>query len=86
MLIAVIVIIVYLVGCIVYCLLNHNRIGETSVSFDYPGGIETTTDEMDIIFESMFWPFMLVFTILLSPFIIGVHLLEKYHRKHKGND
>lgn len=73
----VIITVIYIIGLVLYCILNEHRIGKFE---DYE-----RVDEDDIVFEASFWPFYGVMHIISLPFKGALKLTRWLHNKRHGN-
>lgn len=82
---AIILILVYLLGCAIYCIVMHSRIGTTESHYEPNGVYQGDVESVDIVLESLFWPLALPGYIVLLPITIMAKLLKMYHEhlKHK---
>lgn len=72
---------IYLLGAFIYCLINHNRIDTVEGGWGDLGPYESTVESIDIVFESMLWPFYLSFILIISPVLILQKITEFIHKK-----
>ena len=80
---AIILILVYLLGCAIYCIVMHNRIGTTESHYEPNGVCQDDVESVDIVLESLFWPLVLPVYIVLLPITIMAKLLKMYHEHLK---
>lgn len=79
MIIAIIVIAVYVIGMIVYCRLNKDRVGEEGYEILSDGNAYPyTIDEGIIVCESVFWPAMLIMFVILLPIMILIKIMKQW--------
>ena len=72
----------YIVAMIIYCLINHKRIGTVEQSWGDYGPEEHNIDTVTIAFKSVFWWLYLFVYALFSPILICEFIIRKYHEKH----
>jgi hypothetical protein len=77
-LIIVATILIHFLGCIVYCYLSKDRIGEEE--YEGVGKVSHLTPR-DIAIKSFFWPVELLLIILLPPIIILSKLIDLWRKK-----
>lgn len=72
MIVLLIIILLYFIGSIIYCLLNKHRVGE--IELDEYGS--SVTEPQDIAFEACLWPGFLLMFVILLPLRFLVKLIE----------
>lgn len=73
---SILAILIYILGCVIFCLLNHSLIGTTEYDLE---GWDYELDATDVVLKSVFWPIFFIVCIIFLPINIGARLLDKYH-------
>lgn len=77
-------IVVYFLGCLVYCYLNKDRVGTKEFSLDHCDYYQVEC--YDVACESCFWPIILLCIIVFTPVKIITKLLELYVDRRKNKE
>lgn len=70
--IGIIITTVYLIGWIIFCILNLKRVGTVESNYEGEWNVET----IDVVLEGVFWPLTAIVILIFSPVIILTRIFE----------
>lgn len=77
---------IYLIGILVYCWFNRDRIGEETYEYIGNGQSEQcSTDTETIVLESVFWPIGAILIIIFLPIKVLSKLLDILNKNYSSN-